>query len=123
MSELGARMRSFAHAFRGLRHLVQHEPNARIHLAASVGVCGLALFLGVGPIEWALLSLAIAGVFAAEALNTALEVLADRVCEAPDPAIGRAKDLAAGGVLVASLGAAGVGLWVLGPPLWALIAR
>jgi len=122
MSEIGTRVRSFGHAFRGLALLVRSEPNARIHAAASVAVCGLAFFLGVGRADWALLVFAIVAVFAAEALNTAIEVLADRVCEDPDPAIGRAKDLAAAGVLVAAAGAAAVGLLVLGPPLWRVIA-
>ena len=118
---MGDRIRSFGNAFRGFVQLIQGEANARIHAAATAAVCALALFLGLGRLEWALLLLAIAAVWAAEALNTAVEVLADRICQDPDPAIGRAKDVAAAGVLVAAIGAAGVGLLVLGPPLWALV--
>jgi diacylglycerol kinase (ATP) len=54
-------------------------------------------------------------------MNTALEVLADAVAPDPHPLVGRAKDAAAGAVLVAALGAAAIGLLVLGPRLWALL--
>ncbi len=67
--------------------------------------------------EWCWLVLAIALVWLAEAFNTAIEDICDRICPDFDPAIGRIKDLAAGGVLVASLAAATIGLLTLGPPL------
>ena len=63
--------------------------------------------------------LAIALVLAAECLNTALESLADAVAPDPHPLVARAKDAAAGGVLLAAIGAAVIGLLVLGPPLLA----
>ena len=56
---------------------------------------------------------------AAEALNTALEALADRVAPDQHPLVAKAKDVAAGGVLLAAVAAAVMGLLVLGPPLWA----
>jgi len=58
---------------------------------------------------------AIALVWVAEAINTALELLADAVNPQPHPLVGQAKDVAAGAVLIAAVAAAGVGLIVLGP--------
>jgi diacylglycerol kinase (ATP) len=114
----GFRPASFADAARGIRALIA-EPNARVQLAVALAVVALGLWLGdIDPREWALLVLAIGLVLAAEAANTALEALADRVAPDAHPLVGKAKDLAAGGVLIASIAAALVGVLVLGAPLW-----
>jgi diacylglycerol kinase (ATP) len=114
-----ARARSFRFAFRGVAALFRSEPNAWIHLAAALGVCGLGALLDLPRESWLWLAAAIAGVFAAEALNSALESLADAVHPAPHPLVGRAKDLGAAAVLFAAAGAVAIGLLVLGPPLLA----
>lgn len=80
---------------------------------------GLGLLLGLPRGDWCWLVVAIAMVFAAECMNTALESLANAVAPDPHPLVGRAKDAAAGAVLCAALGAAGIGALVLGPPLLA----
>ena len=69
--------------------------------------------------EWCLIALAAAAVWTAEALNTALEFLADAAVAEFHPIVGRAKDVAAGGVLLSALGAAIVGVLVFGPHLFA----
>ena len=117
MSWLAGRAASFRFALRGLAAFVR-EPNARIHLGVTLLVCAAAGWLDVSRSQLALLLLAIGLVLSAEALNSALEALADRVAPDHHPLVARAKDLAAGGVLLAALAAAGVGLLVLGPPLW-----
>jgi diacylglycerol kinase len=116
---LRGRVQSFAHAITGLTDLLRHEPNARVHAVATVAVCALGAALDVSRADWRWLVAAICGVWAAEAFNTALEALADAVEPDHDARIKRAKDVAAAGVLVAALGAAIVGLLVLGPPLLA----
>ena len=73
------RIESFGHAFRGLLTLVRTQPNAKFHLFATVCVICLSIFLDLSGLEWAVISLAIGLVWAAEALNTGLEFLADRV--------------------------------------------
>jgi diacylglycerol kinase (ATP) len=113
----GFRLVSFADAGRGVRALLA-EANARVQLAAALAVVALGLWLDVGRRDWALLVLASGVVLAAEAMNTALEALADRVAPDPHPLVAKAKDLAAGAVLIVSLAAAALGLLVLGPPLW-----
>lgn len=118
MSWLRERAASFGFALRGLGAFVR-EPNARIHLAVALAASALAAWLRVSRAEAALLALAIGGVLAAEALNSSLEALADRVAPGPHPLVAKAKDVAAGGVLVAALAAAIAGLLVLGPPLLA----
>lgn len=108
----------FADAGRGLSALLE-ESNAKIQLAAALAVIALGLWLGLAPRDWALLVLAMGLVLAGEAFNTAVEALCDRVAPERHPLVAKAKDVAAGGVLIASVAAALLGLLVLGPPLWA----
>jgi|EndMetStandDraft_4_1072995.scaffolds.fasta_scaffold395960_2 diacylglycerol kinase (ATP) len=116
---LRARLKSFVYAGRGLRWLIQDEHNARVHLAASVIVVSIGLFLRISLADWRWLILAIALVWLAEAFNTTIEELCDRISPEFDIAIGRIKDLAAGGVLVASIAAMLIGAVTLLPPLLA----
>lgn len=107
-------------AARGLRMLVGGSANARIHLAATLVVIGLGLWLGLDRFEWSWVAGAFGLVWATEAVNSAIETLADRVCVENDPLIGRAKDLAAGAVLAAAIAAATIGLLIFIPRLIAL---
>ena len=116
-----SRVASFRFAFRGLLTLVRAEPNARIHVLATTTVLVLAALVEVSRPEWALLVLAIASVWTAEAMNAAVERLGDAVSADPHPLVGTAKDLAAGGVLASAIGAAVVGVLVLGPHLVTLL--
>jgi diacylglycerol kinase (ATP) len=111
---VGRRFTSFRNAGRGIGPLLG-EPNARIHAAATIAVIGLATWLGVGAVEGALLALAIALVWTAEALNTSLERLADATVPERRPQVGTAKDVGALAVSVAALGAVVVALFVFGP--------
>jgi len=119
---LAARLRSFRPAFHGLFLLVVREHNAWIHAAATVLVIALGALVGLTRVEWALVTLAIAAVWAAEALNAAIERLGDAVTEKDHPLVGAAKDFGAAGVLACSIGAAGVGLLVLGPRILSALA-
>ena len=95
------------------------EPHAWVHLVATIVVVIFALWLEVGAGGWLALVLAMALVWVAEAFNTALESLADATAPDPHPLVGRAKDAAAGAVLLAAIASVVIGLLVLGPPLWA----
>ena len=119
-SWLRRRLLSFVYAGYGVWRLTR-EPNARIHfvVATLVIAAGFVLHLAAG--EWALLVLAITSVLVAEALNTAVESLANATMPERHPLVGAAKDLAAGAVLLAAAGAAVVGVLVLGPHLLALV--
>ena len=109
------RLNSFRFALLGLRYLVASEHNARLHLLATIAVIALGLLFGVSPDEWRWLILSIALVWLAEAFNTALERLGNAVSLDHDPNIGRAKDVSATAVLIASIAAAAIGLLVFGP--------
>jgi diacylglycerol kinase (ATP) len=109
------RAHSFAAAARGLWLVVTTEPNARIHALATLIVVGCGSWFRIEAREWCAVVIAMSLVWIAEALNSAIEALADRVEPEQDPLIARAKDMAAGGVLFASIAAAGIGCIVFLP--------
>lgn len=112
------RIQSFGYAFRGVWELLRTQPNARIHLTATAVVVGAGVYFSIEPLEWATLSLAMGLVWAFEAVNTALEYTLDHLHPERHPKVGRAKDLAAAAVLLASFAAVGVAVAVFGPRLW-----
>lgn len=113
-----ARLRSFVYAARGLRALLASQPNAWIHLCATLCVIAVASYARVERRDGAVLVLCIALVWSTEALNSALEALCDRLAPEPHPLIARAKDLAAAAVLIAAALSALIGFLLMGPPLW-----
>ena len=70
------------------------------------------IVMHLSALEWCAIVLALSLVWAAEGLNTALERLTDLVSPGFHPLAGKAKDLAAGAVLLASVGGFLTGLIV-----------
>lgn len=118
MRYLTSRLRSIGYALNGVRHLLRSQANARIHAFATAVVVFTGIFFSVSNTEWCLLALAIASVWTAEALNTAVESVVDLVSPEHHALAGQAKDVAAAGVLLASVGAAVVGLIIFVPRLF-----
>lgn len=109
------RVRSFKYAIRGLGSMLKSQHNAWLHAVATILVVFLGLLFGLSDPEWCWLVLAVMAVWTAEALNTALEFLADVASPEFHPLVGKAKDVAAGAVLISAVGSAAIGLLVLGP--------
>jgi diacylglycerol kinase (ATP) len=109
------RIRSVTFALRGIRIMVASQHNAWIHAAATVGVVAAGLFVGLSRSEWCWIVLAIVSVWTAEALNTAFEFLTDVASPSFHPIAGQAKDVAAGAVLLAAIGAVIIGALVFWP--------
>ena len=122
-SLLRRRAASFGHAFRGVGLALRSELHLQLHAGATAVVLGLGFYLGLTPTEWALVSLSVASVWAAELFNTALETLTNLASPGYHPLAGKAKDVAAAAVLLAALGALAVGALVFGPKIWALLSR
>ena len=96
--------------------VTQH--NARIHLVATLVACFLAFALGISRLEWCAVVVAIVAVWTAEALNTALEMLCDVASPEFHPLVERAKDIAAGAVLLRALGSVSLAILLFGPRLF-----
>jgi len=112
------RLKSFQYALKGILLLFQTEPNAKIHLAITFIVVAGGFFFSISSTEWCLLILAIAIVLCAEGMNTAIEYLTDLVSPNIHPLAGKTKDVAAGAVLLAAIGAAIVGCIIFIPKIW-----
>lgn len=111
-------LRSLRAAWAGLRQLFGRERNARIELVIGLLALTACFVLKLGTAQRWLVFLCVAGVLSAEAMNSALEALADALHPRQAPGIGLAKDLGAAAVLIWVLASVVVGLWVFGPPLW-----
>lgn len=114
---LRKRLRSFGYAFHGIRLLITQEANAWIHCFAAVCVVVAGFFFGISVSEWIAVIFAIGMVLAAEAVNSAVEALADRVTQEYDEAIKRTKDLASGAVLILAIAAAIIGCIIFIPKI------
>ena len=110
---LSKRLKSFGYAFQGIRTLLFTQAHARLHLLATVLIVSVGMYLGFSRWEWTAILLCIGLVWMAEAFNTALEFLADEVSLEQRSRIGKAKDVAAGGVLITALVSVGVAAVIL----------
>jgi diacylglycerol kinase len=121
-SFLISRIHSFGYAFRGWWHVLRTQQNAWIHAVISTSVIIVALWLRLTARDLAVLLVTIAMVWAAEFLNTAIEAVVDLASPDKPPLAKVGKDVGAAAVLIAALAAIGVGLLILGPPLWEKIS-
>ncbi|MDH5507588.1 MAG: diacylglycerol kinase family protein [Anaerolineae bacterium] len=117
-SFLKSRIQSFGHAFAGWWYVIRTQRNAWIHALASILTFIIAFWLEVQAQDWALLLFAIALVWTAEFINTALEAAVDLHTQEIHPLAKVGKDVGAAAVLIAALTAVIIGLLILGPPLW-----
>lgn len=111
------RIRSFKYAFRGLGVMIASQHNAWIHALATIVVVVVSLYFHLSRAEWCWIILAVISVWTAEAFNTAFEFLTDVASPEFHPLAEKAKDVAAGAVLIAAIGSVLIGIVVLGPHL------
>ncbi len=114
------RLRSFKYALRGIYQLIRYEHNAWIHLACMVCAIVAGVVLNISTTEWIFVIIAIAAVFSAEGVNSAIEQLSDVVTPEYNEGVKRSKDLAAGAVLIVAIMAATVGSIIFIPKIIAL---
>lgn len=115
--------RSFQFAFAGIGFLIRTQRNARIELVIGALACAAAAWLRIPREQWAIIIFTIALVLILEGVNTAIEAAIDLASPQIHPLAKVAKDLAAGMVLIAAIASVGVGLLILGPPLWEKLFR
>ncbi len=109
----------FFYAFRGVGASIRTERNLRIHLTCLAYMLGFLLctdWFVLSRADWALLMLAAGSVLAAELFNTALEHTVDLATKEYAEHAKKAKDAAAGAVLVCAIFAVIVGLCILLQP-------
>lgn len=109
------RISSIKNALNGIRRMIAIETNAKIHVIAALIVLALGIYCEITSIEWALVSLSIGFVLSMEALNTAIEKMADFIQPEYDKKIKDIKDVAAGAVLFSSATSIVIGLIIFIP--------
>lgn len=92
----------------------------RIHILSAVAVVIAGFAFHITRTEWCLLVGSMGLVITAEIINTAIENLTNLVSPEINPLAGKAKDLAAGAVLIAAITAAVIGSIVFLPYLLTL---
>jgi diacylglycerol kinase len=117
------RVRSFRHAIAGILRMIHCQHNAWIHAAVTIVVVAAGLYFHLSGAEWCWIILAISIVWTAEALNTAFEFLADAASPSFHPLVQRAKDVAAGAVLITAAAAAVIGAIIFWPHLMSMLGR
>lgn len=100
---LQKRINSFRYAFAGIYILFKTQVNARIHLSAILLVSISGWLMDINATEWLIIVLCFGMILSAEGMNSALETLTDLVSPEYHPLAGKAKDLAAGAVLILAL--------------------
>lgn len=114
------RLRSFVFAFKGFIWMARTQWNFKFHLAATLMTIIAGVYFDIKAWEWVSIVISIGLVWMAEALNTSIEFLLDKIHPEHDMLIGKAKDLAATSVLIGAMVALLTGLIVFVPYFTAL---
>lgn len=120
---IAKRIKSFQYAIRGVILMLKSQHNAWIHAVATLLVWFFGFYFKLAAAQWCILVLAIMAVWTSEALNTALEFLADVASPEIHPLVEKAKDVAAGAVLISAVGAVTIAILIFGPCFWNLICK
>lgn len=110
-------IKSLINAIKGLKSVLSSQPNFTIQIGFAILTVILGFYFELSPTEWALVIISGSLVFVAESFNTAIEYLTDLVSPDFNPLAGRVKDIAAGAVLLACIGAALIGIFIFFPKI------
>ena len=110
--------KSFYFAFKGIADLFSgRHPNAMVHLMAVVSVCIAGYFFKISAFEWLVIMLCFVAVISMEAMNSAIEYVVDLASPDYHPLAEKAKDMAAGAVLLAAIGSVIIALIIFLPKI------
>lgn len=109
------RILSFKNAFTGIWVALKEEPNLKFHLILAILAATLGFIFNITQTEWLILILTIGLVICLELTNTAIEEVVNSFTEEVHPSAKKAKDVAAGAVLVAAMTAKIIGLIIFLP--------
>ncbi|MFY0601743.1 MAG: diacylglycerol kinase family protein [Cyclobacteriaceae bacterium] len=116
-----SRLKSFSHAYNGMKIAFSEEPNFKIQIIASLITITSGLFFRISSHEWLAIILSIALVMSLEAINTAIKNIADFIHPEKNIQIKRIKDISAGAVLIGALTALAIGFIIFIPKIYEVI--
>ncbi len=100
-------------AIEGILYAAKTQKHMRKHFLMALVIFLALLVMRVSPLEFILIAICVSFVLFAELVNTAIEVVVDLVSPDFHPLAKLAKDVAAGAVLVAAIGASVMGYLIL----------
>jgi len=109
-------LKSFYCAGRGIAFCLRHERHIRVHLVITAYVMYFSTFYSFTKTDYAILVLTCASVIGMEIINTAVEVVIDKVSPQYNVFAMIGKDIAAGAVLFSAVGAIAVGIFMFWDP-------
>lgn len=113
---------SLKHAVRGIKTTFVCERNYRFMFVCFIIIIPVSFLIRLSPLEWAAILLCCGGVISLEMVNSAIESAVDLTTAEFQPLAKKAKDIAAGAVLVFSIFAAVIGLIIIIPRIIHLIS-
>lgn len=108
-------LKSFVYALDGITFVLRTQRNPKIHFVLAIVVICVGLGLKIQSTDWRWIIISIALVWFAELMNSAFEFLCDIVMPEWHDSVKRAKDIAAGAVLVCAVGSAIIGVLTFWP--------
>ncbi len=120
-SEWAKFIASFEYAGQGLWYTFRTQRNMRVHLIIALLTLLAGALFRISALEFALIFMMIGAVFAAEMINTAVECCVDLISPGYHDLAKKAKDVAAGAVLISAIVAVLVGICIFLPRITALL--
>lgn len=121
MFSLSKLQNSFKFALEGIRISINENQNIKIHIIAAIFVVIFALLIGLNRYEFFAVGVLIVLVISAEMINTAIEEVVNLLVNEHRKEAKIAKDVSAGMVLMISIFALVVGLFIFIPHILSLL--
>nr|WP_321222534.1 diacylglycerol kinase family protein [uncultured Psychroserpens sp.] len=112
------RLKSVGYAYKGAVFLIKTEASIKIQVFCAIAITIAGFYFEISKTEWLFQIAFIALVMSLEGVNTAIESIADFIHPEKHDAIGKIKDIAAGAVFIAAIGAAIAALVIYIPKIF-----
>jgi len=97
------RLSSLKYGLAGLLYILRREQSIQFATGLTIIVIVVGIWLNIGPLSWALLTLSLGAVWITECLNTAIEATINLESPDPHPMAKIGKDVAATASLIATV--------------------
>lgn len=111
----------FGVAFKGIHTVFKEESSFRYQSLIFILVLILGYLVKLSTVEWTTIIISSTIVLSLEIINTSIENVVDLVSQDYNKLAGKVKDIAAGGVLLASISAVIIGIIIFYPKIMNLL--
>jgi len=111
------RIKSISYAFKGAYHLIKNEASIKVQFIIAIIMTIAGFYFELSTTEWIIQVLVIALIITIEAVNSAIEEIADFIHPEFNQKIGLIKDISAGAVFIFAIAAIIIGFIIYLPKL------